>query len=92
MSNIYTQPGAPTQDPKIKSHMLFGLSQPGPPCAIVCKQHSPTRRSTPAEGCPLPPFPRTTFLLPTSQRVNHPHRTGERDSATAHHLCLHFCS
>ena len=31
LSNLYTQPGAGTQNPEIKSHMLYWLSQPGTP-------------------------------------------------------------
>ena len=32
LSNLYTQCGAQTQDPEIKSYMLFQLSQLGTPC------------------------------------------------------------
>ena len=31
LSYLYTQHGAQTQNPQIKSHMLFWLSQPGVP-------------------------------------------------------------
>ena len=31
LSKLYAQHGARTHDPKIKSHMLYSLSQPGAP-------------------------------------------------------------
>jgi len=45
LSNLYTQHGAQTHNPKVKSHMLFWLSQPGTPGSAFFKwadQFKPT--------------------------------------------------
>ena len=34
LSNLYTQYGAQTHDPKIKSHRLYQISHPGAPLSI----------------------------------------------------------
>ena len=35
LSNFYTQPGALSYNPKIKSHMLYQMGQPGTPLNFI---------------------------------------------------------